>query len=572
MIRMTAENNRKYIAEAWFENGEEEEFKKSFLKSLIEQWQGPENGFDADTVDGMHGDEIIQAINTSIQDFIKTFQIGNTTFKNDKFHYYLGFEGVKLYNIESDTIEEKLKTLPWSTSPYTQEKDIPDLYDVIYQLYELTYMGEDGSVSNKDLYREFKDILEGTDEEHQGLIRRVNTLESVLTENIFDGGLNASSVNGLRFFIYSKTDYNTMKSIAESYENGTDTSDSAKNEYDKLHSVHNIFIVREDSELPSDYGEMNPDTITFDKGYEFAIFTIDMYDEEQGKDVPTKALHYKYEKASESDWKFLCKVSDFFDEEDLEAKLVKIINETDNYVLNPTSVEIALRHILINDESPMPFVQNYLKDEYIRGGFKGTVPESIENMPTPLNEHTIKLPNGLTYLNLNEIYDDLEDINNNLNDYKTEIEGNVSSQLQTVNDNIGVNKTDINTLKNKIETLTTKITNLQTSINNLNTKINNGFVRKNPGENKLHVYVNEATRTCFMALRGINYSYIKSNSGKNIIIVENRGPYKPKSVTYGGVARTDSALFIDTNGNIKLRCVNNTSQKMEIYGSVMFIY
>ena len=55
---MTAENNRKYIAEAWIDDGTEEEMKKSFLKSLIEQMQGHLNGFDSDTVDGMHWEEV----------------------------------------------------------------------------------------------------------------------------------------------------------------------------------------------------------------------------------------------------------------------------------------------------------------------------------------------------------------------------------------------------------------------------------------------------------------------------------------------------------------------------------
>ena len=60
---MTVENNSKYIAEAWIDNGEEQSFKESYLNSLIEQYQGEGNGFDADTVDGKHWDDIESFVN-----------------------------------------------------------------------------------------------------------------------------------------------------------------------------------------------------------------------------------------------------------------------------------------------------------------------------------------------------------------------------------------------------------------------------------------------------------------------------------------------------------------------------
>ena len=105
---MTAENNRKYIAEAWIGNKEEEEFKKSYLNSLIRQWQGHLNGFDADTVDGFHKEDILKAIDDETKELLKSFYIGKTFFSksNETIQYFLGFEGIKLYNIQAEDTGE----------------------------------------------------------------------------------------------------------------------------------------------------------------------------------------------------------------------------------------------------------------------------------------------------------------------------------------------------------------------------------------------------------------------------------------------------------------------------------
>ena len=85
---MTAnENNRKYIAEAWIENGEDEAFKKSFLEHLLKQYQvhtEDGSGFCADMVDGLHASDIRREIEEATEHFLTEFQIGNTAFKQNK--------------------------------------------------------------------------------------------------------------------------------------------------------------------------------------------------------------------------------------------------------------------------------------------------------------------------------------------------------------------------------------------------------------------------------------------------------------------------------------------------------
>ena len=163
---MTAENNRKYIAEAWIDDGTEEEMKKSFLKSLIEQMQGHLNGFDSDTVDGMHWEEvdgddgIKDYIDKKVVSLLSSFKIGITLFSGDKEdgQYYLGFDAIKLFDFDYyDKYAESDKKLPW-TNVITEESEVPTLLKVINKLYELTFIhGSDDSPfsSNQEFYQSF---------------------------------------------------------------------------------------------------------------------------------------------------------------------------------------------------------------------------------------------------------------------------------------------------------------------------------------------------------------------------------------------------------------------------------
>ena len=131
------EENTKYIAEAWIEDGKEEDFKKSFLQNFIDQLQhhkidGEGAGFDADTVDGMHYCQIINAFDDKIKDFMTEFSIGKVLFNKNQSNYFIGFDGVKLY-IEDIDGYENYQTLPWvDDDPITP---VPDLKEVFISLY-----------------------------------------------------------------------------------------------------------------------------------------------------------------------------------------------------------------------------------------------------------------------------------------------------------------------------------------------------------------------------------------------------------------------------------------------------
>ena len=132
------EENTKYIAEAWIDDGKEEDFKKSFLQNFIDQLQhhkvdGEGVGFDADTVDGMHYCQIVDVFDDKIKDFISSFSVGKVVFNQNQRDYFIGFDGVKLY-IEGLDGYEDYQTLSWiKDDPITPAPDLKGVFESLYQ-------------------------------------------------------------------------------------------------------------------------------------------------------------------------------------------------------------------------------------------------------------------------------------------------------------------------------------------------------------------------------------------------------------------------------------------------------
>lgn len=464
---MGIENNRKYIAEAWIENGEDEEFKKSFLKALIDQWQGHLKGFDADTVDGLHGTDITEMITDATKNFIETFRIGNTIFKNNPniLVYYLGFEGIKLYNKNADSTGAEKTSLPWSSVEYddVEGRNIPNLYEVFEQLYELTYIGEQNSgVTNKSLYDTFKEYVMGDN----GIDDRLKDIETALEGKIIDGLLDASSINGIRFYIYNTEEYEDLKNKAAQYnpdeEDGN--NDELKNAYEKLNDVRNVFIIKtkkeiEDSGFQNGVYTHNPDIAIIDKYYQFRVIEDSVYDEDKKEYVTEKWLQYKYE--NQTVWTNLCKASDFIDENTIESLLIEILNTNTNYTINSKVVEDALKNIEIDDNTNIPLV-TYTKQNFLKGAFYTTATNKID-LPTQTISNS-------KYLDLTPIQSTLSTNINQLtsqfNSYKTELNGRIGT-AETRIGNCDNNITNIKGGSSK------SLKNLEDSIDSLDMRINN---------------------------------------------------------------------------------------------------
>lgn len=449
---MTAENNRKYIAEAWIE--EDIDFKKSFLKSLLEEVQGHSDTdpkFNADMVDGWHKSDIQAAIDEGKEDFIKNFNIGYTEFRNkDVMQYFLGFEAIKLYNEDAEISDEDLKTLPWRDGIIGDEEGetIPNLHEVFAELYNLTYINDEDDedyfgLTNQEIFIKFKKYVQEID---KTLANISSSLEGKINE---DGTLNADTVNGLRFFIYTQEQYDDLKESAETNED----------DYKKLNSIHNVFIIKSREDIVNGGYEdgiyyENPDTAVINKYYEFRVAEI--YDEEEEKNI--KYLQYRHKDESYSfklcpneecgfknleeedscqkcgtsleevdvttydGWKTMCKAGDFVDFEEVESILINILENNENYIINQKPFSNALKNLNNEDVLNNPLT-NYNKDTFITGAYSDY--ENTSNN-TPID---IIKNNGFNFLNLEPLKDDLI----------TEI-NNVSGALNTYKDLVGKTK------------------------------------------------------------------------------------------------------------------------------------
>lgn len=488
MIRMTIQNNRKYLAEIWIENEKNEEFKKTFLESLIKQWMGHGRGFDADMVDGMHWEGeggIEEFIIERTKDTLRTFAIGLTHFSSQRSQYYLGFEAIYLYNIEEDGTPEERKMLPWSSIYYdnsTPDQQIPDLYTVIEQLFNFTYLGgEDHSKTNKEIYKEFKDYVE---EE----LKYVDEIHQFLDDRIINGQFNADTVNGFRFFVYTPEDYAELKTSANQYdpeyfeetygitkpfELSKTTIEEIENEddkeilknYIKLNSIHNIFIIKTKEEIQKGGYEdgvypYNPDTLIINKYYQFrvALATVD--------GVTQKYLQYKYQE--ETTWKNICPAADFIDEDKVKEYVINTITNSPSYILNTTSLSNSLKHITITDSNASDFpLINYLKKKFVGGAYY-TDNSNVKNY-LPLEQAS----SGTTFLNLNGLKTFLEGkitiVSNALDSYKTlannrlaSLEGRVTNFENRLNNFLGNTTKTFSDLDNEVSNLRIKFTNFST--------------------------------------------------------------------------------------------------------------
>lgn len=594
---MTVENNRKYIAEAWIENGEDEEFKKSFLKSLLKQQQGHTRGFDADTVDGMHLYEIENEISEAVNGFIKSFNIGNTSISEGGITYYLGFEGIRLYNIEADGTPDEEKALPWSANPYTletpysEEKTVPSLYDVIVDLYNCLHVEDNNDYegySEQQLYNIFKQRMNSAES-------RLDSLDEKIGDKISaDGRLDADSVNGIRFFIYNDEEYEDLEESAAGYDPTTDTgTEQQKNDYIKLHSINNVFIVKDKQELidmgvdGGVYSE-NPDVAPISKYYQFDIITKNILNQQTGITTPEKWLVYKYE--GEEQWKDICKTSDFIDDEAVKQSVINTLATNTNYVLNPDVVEASLNEIIITDSTTIPMVA-YNRDTYI----KGAVYDYIDN--NSKTDVPIQTIDNFQFLNLtpfqNTFDEKVTQANSNLNEYKERLEGQnenggilggIKSDIQGVKTSLssikGTSTKSLSSLEESINKLTTSVNKLTTDVSNLNKWESanvSGLSYTSAGKTYQSVCIFNRALGIAMFYFSFNHYNLSGDNGWGYRQISSRSTdynevkAKPWSnVVFPCTDSPTTFVRIDTDGGVQVKCTSGTNGNRHILGHGMY--
>ena len=331
-------NNYKYIAEAWIENGEEEGFKTAFLASLFHQWQGHSNDeqnpkFNADMVDGKHYQNIVDDIADAVANTVKSFCIGYTYFDAnnvEETRYDIGIEGVHLYpnflytTMDGPEYNSYIETLvfPWNSNEEYEinqltEEENPNIYDIIKELYYQLDEKKLDTSSFESFRREQEDIND--------LVDDIN--ETLNSFHVTEDGIDASSVNGLRFFVITQQEYEGLD------------PDVRKN-------IHNIFIIKEQEDITNYYesiGEsgvyrykQNPDVAPWNRAYMFKIDVL----QEGGE----KYLMYKLTTDGDDSWQPIAPTNDFVDVSFLQSLMEQNMPEGSrqnfinlNHTLNPNN-------------------------------------------------------------------------------------------------------------------------------------------------------------------------------------------------------------------------------------------
>lgn len=461
MMKMTAENNRKYIAEAWIENGKEEEFKKSFLNALIEQWQGHRDdgsGLDADKLDGHHYSEIEEEIEDIQNRMITTFEIGFQQIipsdPDDIKRYKLGFEAIQLFLPGKDGYSNEDLELPWENRavPY-KETEIPTLHDAFRLLYEEI---KNTMVSVEKYNEEFYNPFYKED----GYIEKLDKISSALHNIDNNGNINAQTINGLRFYVVTQTQYDEMK----------------QNYPDKVNNIHNIFIIKSEEDLAAngydDYiYDGNPDIATPDRYYRFRVADIKI---EEG--VYEKWLQYCYDSLpdDEAHWKDMCKANDFIDLEYLKSQIkpevLNILPNDATYVLNRTSFLNTIREIKEDDNNPIDIIGF---DYFIKGAY---YTENDVKKDIPSRRDSNDKYNLLDFTDFNtRVSEKINNVSTSLNEYKLRLEGEnqQGGVIGTLRGGVNGNKTDITDLKSRVGRIESLLENIETNLNSIREDVTN---------------------------------------------------------------------------------------------------
>lgn len=352
-------NNSKYAGEVWIENGKEEGFKTAFLNALFRQWQGHSDDlqnpkFNADMLDGYHASYFENLINDVIGEKVDNFYIGDSYFHDSK-KYTIGIESIHLYpeneNIPEGEMPNGLSTyndllnsiqFPWNSSEeYTinnlRPSDNPPLYDIIKELYYQLQHDLDEKTDNAD-FTAFKDSQEEFNDYWENKFSNFNFTED---------GIDATSVNGLRFFVVTQNQYE------EDYDD------------EDRRDLHNVFIIKDAEDFPNPSNpvyENNPNNARWNKYY---VFKIDLA-EYEGETV--KCLLYKLNDEAETEWKVIAPVSDFIDNEYIQSMVgdsLTVNDELFENIMRAVTLDNPIHQNLI---SQIPLTQ-YYNSKYISGAY-----------------------------------------------------------------------------------------------------------------------------------------------------------------------------------------------------------
>ena len=446
------------------ENGEEEEFKKSFLESLLEQVQGEGNGFDADKLDGLHLQDIKDYMESQYGNRLKAFQVGQVSISNNNIddhngYLTLGFDGVTLYPLKADgTPQEGYPTLlPWDTGYTSPEwsEEPPNVLTAFEELY--------GIVQDKVDQTEFDEVKESVTKTDT-LIEAMEDNKNIIYNNNVFAGLNADSINGIRIYIMTQAQYD----------------EKARTNPEVINDLHNLFIIKSNETVIDDLLKAHePNTAPINSYYEFRVSAEDpAYPNDPTHYMTEKWLQYKH--ADLARWHKMCPVSDFTDADTIKNAVFEVIQTSSNYTINPTAFASALKGFQIEDsESDYPLA-NYIRNYTARSAYSHQFklnPTDQDILPLVNGSGSSQINNGQPrYINLDNFgqavinKSGINDVKTTVGTIQTTVNGLTNPSngtIKTIQTDITSNATDIADLRTKYNSLKTSLTQITGTVEKL---------------------------------------------------------------------------------------------------------
>ena len=267
---------------------------------------------------------------------------------------------------------------------------------------------------------------------------------------MIEGELDADTLNGLRFFIYSEEQYEELKTLASQYDSNGENTLEIEEAHKKITSINNIFIIRTKQEI-IDAGFKNgiyagnPYILNFSYIYEFRVYVP-----EEGSEEET-TLQYRHQGTKE--WMDIAKAKDFIDPKAVAEIVIEQISNNTSYTLNSTPFNKAIA----------PFIET-LRTKYIQGAFYKDTTGAKQDVDVEIRYINSSDTTGNRYLDLTGLQDWVQTKINNAISV-------VNSTITTINTNINDIKSRLTTVESSLSNVSNKSTNLESQINALKNRV-----------------------------------------------------------------------------------------------------
>lgn len=589
-------DNKRYVGDV-FIDGETDKLLHTFLTNLFNQYNGEGRGFNADMLDGHHYQEIEDALDELDASKLSSIIIGGKLFDVNNPSQSLNFRDI-LYNSDYDE-------LIWNSDELENALKTNDsLADALNLLYEIVFKKIADEVRALDLAKVNREKVDKDDESEDPRMKVLSdnnfsdedklaldrfkqsigkTFVGYTDENnISQFMLNSQLTNGLRFILITQSKYNE-------YKNSEDA-----NKQNFINSWRNVFIFKEENEMPNQLDYESPLNYQLEDGFSFRLANSD---EGSGvtNDIDSSSpnpiwLQIKHNWVSE--WTNFIALDDLLAGVDFDNIVMDVVSaHSDEIQISPEAIYAVVHDMLLNSQSEyyvdlefMPaskeneflqtFVQDVVKDNNSLATVQNTSlgPEKIVDISDAFDDEFTSLSdkiNGISNAQKTGTLDaEIDSLNRAVMSLDSTINGDsptaVLEQLKTINGTLSSIDSNIRAIKSDITELQKlddwKCIEWRSGGNNL------GRITYNNAMNIVQVYINEWV------------SFTKNNINKWVKfphhISDTFASLRPWAMALGvgftSTSRHPIFFLIQADGDIYVYSAHAFSDAVNVRGTVMY--